>query len=106
MLTARCWVAVLGGGAEWGVAGLGGWAADSGGKLGGQLADRRYALVIQEAADEGGAHDHAVRESGHLSRLSAVADAEADRHRQVRVLADPLDQPGRVTTDRVPGAGD
>src|SRR6266571_607586 len=72
-------------------------AADAGGKLGGQLADRWYALVVEETADEGGADDHAVREPGHLSRLSAVADAQADRDRQVCVLADPFDQPGRVT---------
>src|SRR6266702_8384161 len=85
---------------------LRGGAADAGGEFGGQFADRRDALVIEEAADEGGADDHAVRETGHLGRLGAVADAEAHGYRQVRVLADPPDQAGSVGTDRVPGAGD
>ena len=47
---------------------------------------------LGEAADEGGADDDAVGETGDLGRLVAVADAEADRDRQGGVLADPAHQ--------------
>jgi hypothetical protein len=57
-------------------------------------------------ADEDRADVHPVGEGRDLRHLGTVAHAEAYRHRQVGVLADPLDQAGRVAADRVPGAGE
>src|SRR5580658_6073610 len=60
------------------------------GQLSGEGADRFDALSrvggVEEAADEGGADDHPVGEGGHLTRLLAGADTQADGGRQGGVL--------------------
>src|SRR5262249_2367606 len=84
--------------------------ADADGQVGGKGAHRGHAAVAvggaRETAGERGADDDAVREGGALGRLGAVADAEADGHRQAGVLTSPGHQLAGARADRLPGAGD
>ena len=56
-------------------------------------------------ANDGGAHDSAIRQASHLASLLGVRDAEANGHRRVGDLADLLDDGAQIRGDLGTGSG-